>query len=378
MIFEVDYSVIKKNLMIIKNILTNTEWNKSEFTNIQIHVKDEHVFISYKGEEKTQLEYQFDLVGAETIINGSIQINLKELLEALTPFNKNSGVLLFERDGNELRIDDGVYEPEIITLSEKNELKEIFSVARPKKHVNLSKKWFEKRMDLARMNIKTTFLPATNQIALLIQDCGISLRSFNLTNLYESKKRIEHSIPELTFLIEKQASARIARLLKAIKDEEIKLLANNDSLYLFTDEFVFCFDADNNEESKLIYESLPTKKIAKGDSGIFVKTSELKKLTKVKRGEAPPESVFVEWDKELINVSYSINDSKIYHYPFRIIQKVVSKWMQNMIVERGTEENHFPLIIKSNTDNEEDMFVIMRIGDEMEERSHNKKEEKIA
>lgn len=368
MIFEVDYSVIRRHLTTIQKTLTGTEWNKSEFTNVEFHVNEEGVFISYQGDSNSQLEYQFELREAEPILNGSLRVNARELLEVLRTFSKASGVLLFERDGNELRIDDGVYEPELIILSQENELEEVFSVTRPTESVTLSKDWLEKRMELARINNRTTFLPATNHVALLVRDNTIYLRSFNLTNLYESKIKFDDSLPDLTFLLVKTASARLSRLLKTIKDKEIQLFANETSMYVFTDEFIFRFDAETDEDAKIIYEELPIGEMARSEDTAPLPTSVLKQLTKIKRGAESPESVCVNWSGNnlQVNVSYSLEDSNLAHYPFKTIQKVASKWMPEMNIGKGLEENQNPLIIRYDNEETEDVFIIMRMGEDTE------------
>lgn len=367
MIFEVDYSVIKRHLTTIKNMMTDTEWRNPEYNTIELHVDDDKVFISYQGVNQSKFDYQFDLIKAEAILNGSVRLNIKELIEALKTFNKDSGNLLIERDGNELIIDDGVYEPELIILDDHNELEKVFTVAYPKECISLPKEWLLNRMEIARINSRSTFLPATSQVAMVIQDDSVHLRSFNLTNLHNSSINIKHSFQDAVILIDKGITSRMSRILKSISNNEVKFFANNKSLYLFTDEFVFRFDVDSNEQDKKIYEILPVKEMAKSEEQLSYEISKLQSLTKVKIGEETPLAIGVEWngEKSILNICHDVEDTSFIYYPFKEVQKVASKWKESLSVEKGVEENEHPLILKHRNDNEEDIFVIMRMEEKV-------------
>lgn len=83
MIFEVGYPIVKKALTTIQNLLTATEMNKEELTNIELHVNEESVYFSFQ--EENLKAYQLNLEGAQPILGGSLLVNVRDLLEVVNP-----------------------------------------------------------------------------------------------------------------------------------------------------------------------------------------------------------------------------------------------------------------------------------------------------
>lgn len=360
MIFEANHGEIKKALTMIQNTLTATELNKNDFSMIQLHVSESGVYFSCQVEN--QLEYQINIPEAEPILEGSLYIKLQDLMEIIKSFDKNTITLLFERDGMELRIDDGVLSPEVMILTEQNELEEKFLLEHPTGYLSLPVKWFSQRLEIAKINNRTTFLPATSSILIATEENQLIIRSFNLTNLYESKKIIEDTFSNQAFLIGKNSTARITRLLKSIKEEDVQVYWNPTGIYLFTSNIVFRFPEEPHVESIAILKSLPVEEMKNSTLNTPFKTSDFLKYTSVKKGEEAPEVIEVnEQDLEHqitrhSNIPPQINAPM---YPFKVVQKIASKWMNTIDLSIGLNENCNPLILQHKTNETSDTFIVM-------------------
>lgn len=363
MIFEATYPVVKKALTTIQNILTGSELTKPEFTTIQLHVEEESVYFSYQGEKEFQLEYQIQLAGANPILEGDLQICFQDLMAVIKSFDKQAGTLLFERDGYELRIDDGVYEPEIIILPTDCEVKENFRLSPPDQSLIVPSKWLSERLEIARINVRNSFLPATSDVALFLEPNGIRLRSFNLTNLYESTYLCSHALPSCLFLMDKIASSRLARLMKSVKEKEIHLHWNEKELYLFTHDMSFHFSGETNTDLKTLFETLPIEGMAEKRKTYTLPISQLKAATKVERGQDVPFGLAIEWQEKGVTFQTIMEDSNEWvpttQYPFKLIQRITSKWMTTAEVAVGIDENCHPLLLEHSTNETRDIFIIM-------------------
>lgn len=362
MIFEADYKNLKKSVTLIQNILTGTEKNKKELMEVELHVKDEEVYFSYKGKENVQLDYKIPISEANSILEGSMKINLNDLISAMKSFDKSSSNLLIERDGMELRIDDGILEPEIIVLSDETDTLENFDLKPPNNFIQLPKSWFSQRLDLACINNRTSFLPSTSDIAFILTPNSFIIRSYNLTNLYEGTFSIQHGLEIHTFLMKKNAISRVLRLMKTYKNKTVKISFNEDELYLFSDEFIFHFTGETSKRSKNIFKTLPIVGMSKGIKLGNCNDKELKYGASLKKGEEKPIGITVQLKEDIVDFQKvfesELNNSTKY-YPFKEFQKIVSKWNFTSDIFIGKEENYCPLILQNQTSYSKDTFILM-------------------
>lgn len=364
MIFEVEYASIRKALNTIQSVLTGTELYKPEYSHIELHVKDEEVYFSFKGKKDWQLEYQVNIIGAEPILDGSINISFNDLNSAIKTF-KQSEKLLIELDHTELRIDDGFLEPEIIILDENTNIENGFSLSKPSNTIFIPRNEFVQRMDIARLNNKTTFLPSTSSIALILTSNQLRIRSFNLASLYESIIELPHNFPNQLLVLNKSGVSRIMRLLKAIKEKDVQISFGQNEIYMCSNDFVFRFSGEEDDGSRSIYRDLPIDEISKSTKSIYVKIKDFQKVTKVKRGAEPPFGIAVEINGDSLDLrtlsKKEVNNNIDTQYPFKLVQRVVNKWLNEATLEIGTKENYHPLIFKHQTPKTSDTFVIMSL-----------------
>lgn len=364
MIFEVEYNEIKKVLSMLQNALTTSELNKIDTGFVQMNVIDDSVFFSHVGGE--QLEYQFDLKTANAILNGSLSIAIKDLLDVMKSFKKESNVLLFERDDGELLIDDGVYEPEMILLSEENNPSEIFNLTKPQNFIELPLKWLSTRTELAKTNNRNTFLPSTSMIAFYLNKNNIQLRSFNLTNMFETTFELDHNFQDVVFLADKNTSSRLSRLLKSVKEDTVNIRWSHEEFYIFGENFVFRFTGMNDEHSKLIFDSLNFSGMCASELTAEVKKSDFLKIVNEKK-HFKSESLGFTWsgmeneiDVKIDELDILPSESNKALYPYKTVQKTLSKWpTTELSIAEGSSDNQQPLILSCCDHHNKDSFILM-------------------
>lgn len=357
MIFEVELPIVKKALSTIKSTLTATELRKSVYSEIQIHVEKDSVYFSLQVED--DLEYQVTLSGAEPILEGKLSIDIKVLLDTIKPFSKESPSLLFERDGAELQIDDGVTEPEIIVLTDNNELENGFRLDTPEESISINKEWIQNGFDIARLNSRTTFFPATSGTYLQSEKDKLAIRSFNLTSMYESNLTLLDNTVEKEVLLDKNASSRLLRLLKGLKESDVKLTLTNNFTYLSTESIVFKFTNLKDEKSIEVIKSLPFEEVSQTIDSYTLDAKELtKKLIKPKEIESF--SFTIEDDKDL-----HIDDENVSPmYPIKLAQRLVKKWKKNITISHGLKEENSPLVFTKTTNDSNEVFVLAGLKDQ--------------
>lgn len=361
MIFEADYTVVKKALTTIQNLLTPTEANKNESRMVQLHVKGEQVYISHQGKKGSQLEYHLNLMGANPIFDGSVLVDFQELNSAIKSFSKSSGTLLFERDGNEIRIDDGVYEPELILLPENSDVEREFFLKPPFEKVKVPTEWFSHRLELARLNTKATFLPATSEIALLSYPQSIQIRSFNLSNIYESTLTLESPSPikNEIFLLDKNAASRMAKLLKTTRAKTISLYWTSKELFVYTSDFVFRFAGVQEPDSEELFKALPTAEMTQGVARRILSLSELQGSIE----RCNTESFHLIPIGNQISILTELPEDEVpektLSYSIKTLKKVLSKWMPTAELIVGTKENCHALTLSHHDQQTEDWFILM-------------------
>lgn len=350
MIFEVQSSEIKEYVTLIQNIYTATEWTKNDLGWVELRVRDEKVTLTPGGSEP--FSYQIVLDTAEPILDGAILIRIHELSNALKTFDHESVSLLIERDGEELRFDDGVYPPEIVILDETNEGTSGFrlEVTEGAEWVEISTVQLGHALAIARQLLRSTFLPASNMVFMGQESGNLYVRAFNMTEMFEARIPASIDIGTSRCLLEKKDVSRFVKALNQLQNKgRVELFFGREWIYVKHGSALFAFPNNRDEESIHMFYQLPFYEMRAHEKGKAVSTEEVKSRMNdlKKRGS---ENIGFVWDEGGVHLMADERASEI-AIPYKSIQRVVSKWpFETVCLKKGIEENISPLIMEGEAD----------------------------
>lgn len=351
MIFEIETMKLKETIANIRKLYTSSELNKKETSWIEIKVESNLVTLSSNRNEP--FPFQIQLKDAKPIFEGKLRVLLNDLHQVLKSFNKDSGILLIEQNGDELRFDDGVYEPEIILVNEENFIDNVYSLDPPTFNCTVKAAPLMQSLQMAKQIIRTTFLPSTKFIALDTTLNEFFISSFNLTEMYRARIRCLSEPLETPILLAKSEVSRLEKWV-SLFDKPVRLSKKGKWLYAFCDDFLVAFPIIGDEEAEAIYRILPFEKMKQVEKSITMSFSEWKKMLRTSRG-IELGSVTFEW----VQHSLKMVDphDKTWQFPYKTLKNTLKWPLPSVQVGQGLVENGRPLVFESRDADSEQLYI---------------------
>lgn len=359
MIFEADVSEIKRCVTFVQNLYTPTELMKKELSWVEIKVLNDRVTLSSNGTKP--FPYQILLEKADPILDGKIRIPISDLYNTLKTFNDDSGMLLFEQDEQELRIDDGVYPAEILILNEENNVSGGFELSEPKggETLEVDSSCFNEAFAIARQIPRSTFLPASSMLYIGKEGGNLYIRTFNMTEMYEA--RIPHlkEVGTIYTLLEKKDISRLSKMLNQLdKDSSLHLMFDKNWLYVKTHSLLLAIPAVYDMESANLFQQLPFHAMRRHEKGQMVNLEVVEKYMRDLKKKKAQNIGFV-WNERELELVGEEEFSEL-SVPYKTIQRIISKWPnESLKMKKGVKENVSPLIMESEKDKVRHVYILM-------------------
>lgn len=223
MIFEINYTELAKPLMMIKELLTDKEY-KGDVKQVTLETLSDSAWL-YFEDERLGIQIQAELKGAEVQLPGTFTASFASFFENVKVFKKSEEPILFEREDEWLRIDDGIYPEELLRLKEESARGVLPREDEGKLILRTTDVVLKEGLQLASGILKKSDIPQheldTQAVYLTTADGFVSFRSFSLYNYHHSKRKAEVHQPEVVQFPKTKASA-VLKMMNAEKQAGIK------------------------------------------------------------------------------------------------------------------------------------------------------------
>lgn len=190
MIFEVNYSDIQAPLAVIKELLTDKEY-KGDVKAVTIEVTKESVFLHFH-DNRLGIRIKARLNDADAQLPGTATCSFASFLEVVKVFKKSDEPLLIEREGDFLRVDDGVYPEEMMPVREDASTPTFPDLNAGSEWLEMEAQAFGDSLQLASVMVKKSDLPAemvdTQAVYMGTKGNQVSFSAFSLYNFQRSKR----------------------------------------------------------------------------------------------------------------------------------------------------------------------------------------------
>lgn len=246
MIFEADFKSMEKPFQIMKSFLTDTDY-KTEKHAVTIEVSEDVVTFSFY-DPKMKLEMVYTMDDAEVTLEGIATCSMKGLYDCLKTFKKSDDVIMFEREGNLMRVDDGVYPEEILVLFEDEELVVVETVDSILPLIEINGAFLSDMMSRAQVILKKTDIPSEKFDTQSIYLVGTSpnnlfLHSFSIHQSYTEETTASiHT--DFTLELPKQMTSLLTRVSSILPNmvisqgftdgqEVLYIKSNDENVYFY-------------------------------------------------------------------------------------------------------------------------------------------------
>lgn len=222
MIFEADFKSMEKPFQLMKSFLTDADY-KTEKHAVTLEVSDIVTLTFY--DPKTKLEMVYTMDDAEVMLEGIATCSMKALYDCLKSFKKSEDVILFEREGDIMRVDDGVYPEEMLVLFNDEELVVVETVDDIVPLFNMNGTFLSDVMSRSQVILKKTDIPVDKfdtQSVYLVGTAPDNFfsHSFSIHQSYtEQTSATIHT--DFTLEIPKQIASLLTRVSAVLDDIQI-------------------------------------------------------------------------------------------------------------------------------------------------------------
>lgn len=214
MIFEIAYNELQVPLAMIKELLTDKEY-KGDVKLITLEVTRDKVSLLFE-DDRLGVRFKYDFEEAEAELPGTATFSFASFYELVKVFKKSEEVILIERDGNSLRIDDGQYPEELLTLKPDMELNPYPQASSAVPYFSMESDTLIDGIQLASTILKKTDIPAGSidtQAVYVGTGLGtVSFTSFSLHNFHRSIRPAMVSYDDRLILLPKPVASAIAKI----------------------------------------------------------------------------------------------------------------------------------------------------------------------
>lgn len=190
MIFEINYNELQAPLAMIKELLTDKEY-KGDVKRITLQVTKEKVFVYYH-DDRLNLRIRAELDGADAQLPGMATCSFATFFETVKVFKKSDEPILIERENDHIRVDDGIYPEETVTLREDEDVNELPDTALIEKFAGVRAECLRDGIQLATAIVRKTEIPSesvdTQGVYLGAKGDFIEFTSFSLHGFQRSKR----------------------------------------------------------------------------------------------------------------------------------------------------------------------------------------------
>ncbi|WP_214688642.1 hypothetical protein [Exiguobacterium sp. s163] len=240
MIFEATYKDMKKAMDMMRATLSDSEFKSGNHA-VTLEATDNEDVIFYFIDKKNKVEITYKLKEAKMIYEGVATCSLKELLDALKQFSKSKEVILIERDGDELRVDDGVFPESVFFLFDDEDTVIVEEVKREVLFCS-DGKTLSGMLNRASLPLKKTEFPSekldTQSIYFSsIEDGTAQVVSFSMHQSYYEKREVDASSP-FNLILSKPKARALQKLSEgmgqltfsmSLQDERPAIVLSDDS-----------------------------------------------------------------------------------------------------------------------------------------------------
>ena len=194
MIFEATYKELKKAMDMMRATLSDSEFKSGNHA-VTLEATENEDVIFYFIDNKNKVEITYKLKEAKMIYEGVATCSLKELLDALKQFSKSKEVILIERDGDELRVDDGVFPESVCFLFDDEDTVIVEEVKRDalfcSDGATLSGMLNRSSLPLKKTEFPSEKLDTQSIYFSSIEDGTIQAVSFSMHQSYYEKRKVD-------------------------------------------------------------------------------------------------------------------------------------------------------------------------------------------
>lgn len=191
MIFEVNYNELQVPLSMIKVLLTDKEY-KGDVKQVVFEVTKEKVLLFF-NDDRLGVRMEVELDGAEAILPGEATCSFSSFFEMAKVFKKSEEPILVEREGDFIRIDDGVYPEEMLKLKPDVVPVILPSAELAEPFIGITGVGLRDGIQLASTIVRKTDIPAdmidTQGVYLGAEGNHVTFNSFSLHNFHRSKRK---------------------------------------------------------------------------------------------------------------------------------------------------------------------------------------------
>jgi hypothetical protein len=247
MIFEINYNELQVPLMMIKELLTDKEY-KGDVKQITFEVTKEKAMLLF-SDDRLGVRMKVELDGAQAELPGVATCSFSSFFEMVKVFKKSEEPILVEREGEFIRVDDGVYPEEMLKLKQDETPNLLPNTELVEPLLGISGVRLRDGIQLASTIVRKTDIPAdmidTQAVYLGTEGDVVTFNSFSLHNFHRSKRMgtvYQEGMVQLTKPVA-SALAKIADVSKKSIEEWSLSSVNGEELL---DKGILMKSADEN------------------------------------------------------------------------------------------------------------------------------------
>lgn len=220
MIFEINYNELQVPLAMIKELLSDKDY-KGDVKVITFEVTKEGVSL-FLEDDRLGVCFKYDLLEAEAELPGIATCSFASFYETVKVFKKSEEALIIERDGFVLRVDDGQYPEELLTLKADRDVSHFPDNTLATAILTIESEGLRDGIQLASSILRKTDIPVGNvdtQAVYLGTGLGTAtFTSFSLHNFHRSTCPAVVSFDDRILLLTKPVASAIAKLVDSAKN----------------------------------------------------------------------------------------------------------------------------------------------------------------
>lgn len=238
MIFETTYQTLELPLSLMRALISDTEYKMGRHA-LTLEVGEKVTLTFY--DKKMRVDMKYTIEDATPVLEGVATCSMTDFFEVLKSFKKAEDVLLIEREENLLRVDDGVYDEDVIGLLDDGDLVVIDENEKVTSFFKADSKEFSAALSRSALMLKKTDIPADelDTQSVYIEARGTDELLFNVFAIHHAYR--EESSAELFHPVSLQFPKTMVSLLTRFTDA---LKKKNLSFVLE--------EADRDEQSFLV------------------------------------------------------------------------------------------------------------------------------